>query len=101
MINIIKSKKFIRCRENFICAHCGAKVKGKGYTNHCPICLWSKHVDINPGDRQHKCRGLMEPTGLELSSKKGYVILHKCQKCKEVKQNKAAQDDKLETISVF
>ena len=26
-------------------------MKGNGYTNHCPKCLWSKHVDINPGDR--------------------------------------------------
>ncbi|MFA6992594.1 MAG: RNHCP domain-containing protein, partial [Candidatus Gracilibacteria bacterium] len=40
-------KRFSRTIEDFVCEKCGAKVKGDGYTNHCPKCLWSKHVDIN------------------------------------------------------
>ena len=44
--------RFIRREENFVCEVCGAKVKGTGYTNHCPQYLWSKHVDkLIPGDR--------------------------------------------------
>ena len=30
-----------------------------GYTNHCSQCLWSKHVDINPGDRSPE---LLQPS---------------------------------------
>jgi hypothetical protein len=57
-------KKFTKRVEDFTCAKCGAEVKGSGYTNHCPQCLWSKHVDINPGDRAEPCCGMMEPIGI-------------------------------------
>ena len=33
---------FTKKIEDFTCDHCGYNVKGKGYTNHCPKCLWSK-----------------------------------------------------------
>ena len=36
---------FIRKTEDFICENCGAVVVGNGYTNHCPACLYSKHVE--------------------------------------------------------
>ena len=42
------SLKFKRKKENFVCENCGAEVKGDGFTNHCPKCLYSKHVDIFP-----------------------------------------------------
>ena len=58
-------KRFSRRTEDFTCEHCGTKVKGNGYTNHCPQCLYSKHVDINPGDRLSDCGGLMEPIDIE------------------------------------
>ena len=69
--------------ESFICENCGKEVKPLGYScrNHCPYCLYSKHVDINPGDRAEECHGLLEPLGIEMSSKKGYVIVYKCKKC--------------------
>ncbi|MDD4027925.1 MAG: RNHCP domain-containing protein, partial [Bacilli bacterium] len=43
--------------ENFICEVCKKEVKSLGYTarDHCPYCLSSKHVDINPGDRKCTC----------------------------------------------
>ena len=71
---------FLRTKENFVCENCGAKVLGNGYTNHCPKCLWSKHVDINPGDRREKCGGMMCPVKIEQEKGKFY-ILHKCEKC--------------------
>lgn len=89
--------KFTRTTENFTCEHCGAGVKGNGYTNHCPSCLWSKHVDNNPGDRQHPCRGIMRPIGVEIKLGK-YIILHKCEKCGEVKKNKTNPRDNFENI---
>lgn len=90
-------KKFQRCQEDFLCEQCGTFVKGTGYTNHCPRCLWSKHVDVNPGDRAATCGGMMKPINIEL--KKGeYVILHQCIKCGFEKRNKSAKDDNFEVI---
>jgi hypothetical protein len=72
-------------------------VKGHGYTNHCPVCLWSKHVDVFPGDRQEECRGMMEPVSIDV--KRGqYIILHRCTKCGFEKRNKSAADDNFEAI---
>lgn len=89
--------KFQRKIENFTCAHCKFKVKGNGYTNHCPKCLYSKHVDINPGDRMEKCGGLMEPIFLQLE-KKGYKITHRCLKCEATHNCKASPDDSVEAF---
>lgn len=75
---------FTEIDEKFICEHCGHEVPKLGYScrNHCNICLYSKHVDKNPGDRAEKCHGMLEPIGIEISHKKGYVIIYKCQKCR-------------------
>lgn len=88
-------KRFTKIDEEFVCEHCGKKVSPLGYTcrNHCNSCLYSKHVDINPGDRAESCHGLLEPIKVELSSKKGYVIVYRCQKCGMIRKNKAAEDD--------
>jgi len=88
---------FTRKIEDFTCGHCGAKVKGNGYTNHCPACLWSKHVDINPGDRLAKCGGLMEPVKVEMDHGQ-YILMHKCQTCGQQKRNKTVQEDSFEAI---
>jgi len=48
--------------EDFVCEVCGEKVIGNGVTDHCPKCLWGKHVDEEvPGDRASMCKGLMQP----------------------------------------
>ncbi|MFA5052739.1 MAG: RNHCP domain-containing protein [Parcubacteria group bacterium] len=89
---------FIRTKENFVCENCGEEVKGNGYTNHCPSCLWSKHVDIDPGDRKSECRGRMEPTKLEWI-KDEFLITHKCVKCGYEKRNKTSEGDNLNLLS--
>jgi hypothetical protein len=88
---------FQRKIEDFICENCGHKVSGTGYTNHCPECLYSKHVDINPGDRAANCNGLMEPIGIEQSHNE-YIILHRCTKCKFERKNKTAPEDNYNLI---
>ncbi len=93
----MKTKRFQKRPEDFICENCGAEIKGDGYTNHCPQCLWSKHVDINPGDRQASCKGLMEPTNIEVK-KGGYVITHRCQTCGHQKNNKVQANDDMDTV---
>ncbi len=91
------AKKFTRKIENFVCLNCGFKVTGSGYTNHCPSCLFSKHVDINPGDRQEACGGLMKPIGVEMKAGK-YILVHKCQKCGITRKNKAASNDNMDEL---
>ena len=94
---MITTRKFKRTEEDFICEQCGFFVNGSGYTNHCPKCLWSKHVDINPGDRHATCQSPMEPVGVESKGGK-YIILHRCVSCHFQKRNKMAKDDNFDAI---
>ena len=93
-------RKFTDIDEEFICENCGKLVKPLGYScrNHCNYCLHSKHVDINPGDREEECHGILKPISVELDSKKGYVIIFKCKKCGAIRRNKAAVDDNMDLI---
>ncbi len=93
----MQESKFRKRVEDFKCEHCGEAVKGNGYTNHCPHCLWSKHVDVNPGDRLSGCGGMMEPIALEGTVAR-LRILHRCQLCGLEKRNDAAPDDDKEKI---
>lgn len=93
-------KRFQRTIESFVCEHCQAEVEGDGYTNHCPHCLFSKHVDINPGDRASDCHGLMEPIAV-LTAKAKYTIQYRCQRCGIIKNNKAAKSDSFESLLVI
>ena len=96
----MQSKKFIRKKEDFVCEHCGVQVSGNGYTNHCPKCLWSKHVDINPGDRASDCGGMMRPVDVELKGSI-YIITHRCVECGYEKRNEAAEEDDFDQIMWF
>ncbi|MDK2949259.1 MAG: hypothetical protein PWQ56_424 [Patescibacteria group bacterium] len=93
----MQEKKFQKKIESFVCQKCGNKVNGQGYTDHCPECLWSKHVDINPGDRKSECFGLMEPIGAKVKKDK-YIIYYSCTKCGYNHRVKSAPDDNFEKI---
>lgn len=88
---------FTRTIEDFTCEHCGAPVKGSGYTNHCPKCLWGKHVDVNPGDRAESCKGMMEPIAIE-GGVDAYRIIHRCTKCGVERPIGVAADDDKEAL---
>lgn len=90
-------KKFNRKKEDFVCENCGAKVLGNGYTNHCPTCLYSKHVDINPGDRLSTCHGTMTPVDFEIKASE-YIVIHRCSKCGFNKKNKLSKADNLNVL---
>lgn len=83
---------FKKTVEDFVCEHCGMSVEGGGYTNHCPRCLWSKHVDVDPGDRAEVCGGMMEPVSIEGSSAE-YAIVHRCEACGMERRNKVGPND--------
>ena len=89
---MLKQAKFSRTKEDFICDVCGTKVQGDGYTNHCPNCLCSKHVDINPGDRACPCHGIMYPIEYEIKKGQEYIV-HQCQKCGFKRANKIHKND--------
>lgn len=93
----MQSKKFQKTIEDFVCGKCGKKVKGNGFTNHCPECLFSKHVDINPGDREEKCAGMMMPESIDIEKGK-YVINYKCLKCGMKKRKFADKKDNFDAI---
>lgn len=83
--------------EDFICDHCGFKVLGHGYTNHCPQCFYSKHVDVEPGDRAELCQGLMPTIFIEYKKGK-YVLTQQCQKCGMIKKNKLQDEDNFDNL---
>lgn len=87
-----------RVIEDFVCERCGTMVKGTGYTNHCPNCLYSKHVDLEiPGDRAAECGGPMKPIGI--NQKHGeYIIIHQCLRCGKITRNKTSPGDNFEAI---
>lgn len=91
-------RNFIRKRENFVCEKCGTKVAGDGYTDHCPECLWGRHVDEKiPGDRRSECGGLMRPVKTVYEKGK-FRIFYKCENCGhefEVREGKADDRGKL------
>ena len=91
-------------KENtaFVCENCGtfvSKHSNGSYRNHCNVCLYSKHLDIIPGDRSSDCYGIMEPVGQRIHSKKGLQILHRCSLCNHKQWNKIDEaEDDLEII---
>ena len=89
--------KFKKVKEDFVCERCKEGIKGTGFTNHCPKCLWSKHVDVFPGDRAEKCGGLMKPIDAEQEGKE-WSITHKCQKCNAQKKNKISPKDNFDQV---
>lgn len=92
-------KKFHMMDETFICENCKKEVEKLNYTarDHCPYCLYSKHVDINPGDRANPCQGLLKPIDIE-KFKDTYKIIYQCEKCGQLHKNILASDDDLDAV---
>lgn len=90
---------FIARQEAFVCEYCSKQVEpleSGSYRNHCPHCLYSKHVDKDgPGDRASTCGGLMKPVSLDQRSKKGWSVIHECETCSKRNVNKTAPDDEI------
>ncbi len=94
------SKRFKMLDEAFTCLVCNNKVLPLNYTarDHCPNCLCSIHIDINPGDRMCECKGILRPVDIEKGKKDTLKIIYKCDKCHEYKKNKVAIDDNYDLI---
>ncbi len=92
------SRHFIRRPEDFTCANCGVKVHGTGYTDHCPSCLWSKHLDVNPGDRAAACDGMMKPVSAVCDHNGTFTITYLCMRCGMRRRFKQAENDSREEL---
>lgn len=83
--------------DSFICGNCGSPVgpakAGTHFRNHCPVCLYSSHVDITTGDRRSGCRGLMAPIGIWAGKQKEWSLIHRCVNCGIIRTNRIAGDD--------
>lgn len=85
------------CNEPFTCKVCGRHVvpmgAGSNHRNHCPNCLSSLHVDIEPGDRASDCGGIMEPVAVWVRKNGEWAIIHRCRRCGTMSSNRVAADD--------
>ncbi len=81
----------------FICRKCGKFVTpaegGTRHRNHCPWCLYSRHVDVCTGDRRSHCGGLMEPIGIWVREGGEFALIHRCVSCGLMRANRIAGDD--------
>ncbi len=98
----------------FTCRQCQAAVytqpmiSGVQNRNHCPYCLWSRHVDhTQPGDRLSACKASMQPIGLTVKqchNKYGDIthgelmLIHRCSECGKLSINRIAADDQAERL---
>lgn len=86
----------------FECLNCHKKVSerapGTKNRNHCPYCLYSRHVDKNVGDRQSKCLGKMKAIGKFLRPNGEEVLIHECEICGNMSNNRVAGDDDIELV---
>ena len=88
---------------------CEPLISGVQNRNHCPNCLWSRHLDgLNAGDRLAGCRATMRPIGL--TTKRGrnkyaserdgeLMLIHRCTVCAKIVINRIAADDSDAAIS--
>ena len=85
------------CTDSFTCKQCGRLVvsagAGSDHRNHCPNCLSSLHVDIEPGDRASDCGSLMEPVAVWVRKNGEWAIIHRCRRCGKLSSNRVAADD--------
>lgn len=67
---------------------------GTAHRNHCPSCLWSRHLDgFTPGDRAADCGASMEPIAVCVRGDGEWVLVHRCAACDALHLNRAAGDD--------
>jgi len=89
--------RFKMINESFVCDNCSKEIKKHpewSARNHCPFCLYSKHLDKDfPGDRLSECKWKMKPIWIDYKKNKGDMIKHKCLKCWKEILNKVAPDD--------
>lgn len=92
-----RTNSIVSQNEAFICVNCGRAVApaqlGSRHRNHCPHCLWSRHVDMRTGDRRSSCRGGMRPIGIWVADDSEWSLVHRCEKCGFLRSNRIGAED--------
>jgi len=99
---------------DFQCGQCDNYVttahlfSGVNNRNHCPYCLWSRHLDLySAGDRLSACKGKMKPIGLtmkksrnryQIKSRGELMLIHECVECGNLSINRIAADDDPDSV---
>jgi len=83
--------------EAFQCENCGKSVPigGVMIRDHCPFCLWGRHLDNVPGDRASTCGGMMEPQYFSSAGDTQWIH-YSCTQCSHEFRVRAHPDDILE-----
>ncbi len=93
----MSTRKASRRDDGFTCVHCRTPVSslawGTNNRNHCPRCLWSRHVDDAIGDRRSSCAQAMEPIAVAAKTDGEWAIVHRCVGCGQLRSNRIAGDD--------
>jgi hypothetical protein len=99
--------------NDFRCTHCGYYITtmrlvcGVNHHNHCPYCLWSRHLDLFvAGDRLSACKAPMRPVGLTMKPARNkyapgdgeLMLVHICKDCGQVSINRIAADDDAQSL---
>ncbi|OGO26024.1 MAG: hypothetical protein A2136_02365, partial [Chloroflexi bacterium RBG_16_54_11] len=92
-----------RCRYCQAFVHTIPELSGVQNRNHCPYCLWSRHLDLwAAGDRLSACKAGMQPIGLTVKPGRNkyashlageLMLVHLCLECNHVSINRIAADD--------
>ena len=87
-----------RNQTSFRCCNCRLDVSidapGTEHRNHCPNCLWSRHLDaVVAGDRAAECGASMEPIAVCVRANGEWALVHRCGGCATLDVNRIAGDD--------
>lgn len=111
---VLMAEAMWHAEQDFTCAHCKNHVSSATFLsgvknrNHCPYCLWSRHLDLDKaGDRMAACKSTMRPVGLTLKQTRNkyaqklqgeLMLVHQCTECEKISINRVAADDDSEAI---
>jgi len=97
------SEDVFRCKQCKALVYTQSMLSGVKNRNHCPYCLWSRHVDLlQAGDRLSACKAGMEPVGLTVKQRQNkygnrndgeLMLIHRCWQCGKLSINRIAADD--------
>jgi hypothetical protein len=97
-----------RCRRCQAYVYTQPIISGVQNRNHCPYCLWSRHMDqTKPGDRMSACKAIMQPIGLTVKQRRNrygretygeLMVIHRCNDCGNLSINRIAADDRADRL---
>jgi hypothetical protein len=83
--------------DTFGCLQCGRAVSTAGPErlprDHCPHCLYSRHLTDLAGGGPSPCGQRMAPIAIAVAGDGAWSVIHRCTHCREVASAPAGPDD--------